>query len=53
MLQRFEFTKVCIEENVKRPFSQNFNIFSIKMTYLNALLPFLLSSHFLARSEAF
>ena len=53
MLQRFEFTKVCMEENVKRHFSRNFDIFSIKMTYLNALLPFLLSSRFSARSEAF
>ena len=25
MLQRFEFTKVCMEENVKRHFSRNFD----------------------------
>ena len=40
MLQRFEFTKVCMGENVKRHFSRNFDIFSIKMTYLNALVSF-------------
>ena len=49
MLQRFEFTKVCMGKNAKR----HFDIFSIKMTYLNALLSFLLSSRFSARSEAF
>ena len=38
MLQRFEFTKVCMGKNAKGHFSQNFDIFSIKMTYLNALL---------------
>ena len=32
MLQRFEFTKVCMGENIKRHFSRNFDIFSIKMT---------------------
>ena len=53
MLQRFEFTKVCMGENVKKHFSRNLDIFSIKMTYLNALLSFLLSSRFSARSEAF
>ena len=40
MLQQFEFKKVCMGENVKRHFSRNFDIFSIKMTYLNALLSF-------------
>ena len=38
--------KVCMGENIKRYFSRNFDIFSIKMTYLNALLSFLLSSCF-------
>ena len=36
MLQRFEFTKVCTGENVTRHFSRNLDIFSIKMTNLNA-----------------
>ena len=27
MLQRFEFTKVCMGENVKRHFSRSFDIF--------------------------
>ena len=53
MLQRFEFTKVCMGENVKSHFSRNFDICSIKMTYINALLSFLLSSCFSARSEDF
>ena len=53
MLQRFEFKKVCMGENVKRHFSRNFDICSIKMTYLNALLSFLLSCHFSVRSEAY
>ena len=53
MLQRCEFTKACTRESVKRHFSRNFDIFAIKMTYLNALLSFLLSSCFSARSEAF
>ena len=53
MLQRFEFTKVCMGKNANRHFSQNFDIFSIKMTCLNALLSFLLSSRFSAPSEAF
>ena len=44
MLQRFEFTKVCVG---------NFDIFAIKMAYLNALLSFLLSSCFSARSVTF
>ena len=48
MLQRFEFTKVCV-----RNFSRNFDIFAIKMVYLNALLSFLLSSCFSARSVTF
>ena len=30
MLQRFEFTKVFMGENIKRHSSQNFDIFSIK-----------------------
>ena len=42
MLHRFEFTKVCMGENVNRHFSRNFDIFALKMTYLNALLSFLL-----------
>ena len=41
MFQRFEFTKVCMGKNVNRHFSRNFDIFVIKMTYLNALLSFL------------
>ena len=46
MLQRFEFTKVCMEN-----FSRNFDIFAIKIAYLNALLSFLLSTCFSARSR--
>ena len=53
MLQWFEFTKVCMGKNVNRNFSQRFDIFAIKMTYLDALLSFLLSSCFSARSVAF
>ena len=53
MLQRFEFTNLCMGENVEGHFSQNFDMFSIKITHLNALLSFLLSSHFSAPSEAF
>ena len=53
MLQRFEFTKVCMGKNANINFSRNFDIFAIKMTYLNALLSFLLSSCFSARSVAF
>ena len=52
MLQRFEFTKVCMEENVKRQFSRHFDIFSIKMTYLKTLLHFLLSSRFSSQRDA-
>ena len=52
MLQRFEFTKVCMGKNVNINFSRNFDIFAIKMTYLNTLLTFLLSSCFSARSVA-
>ena len=37
MLQKFGFTKVCVGKNVSTHFSQNFDIFAIKMTYLNAL----------------
>ena len=37
-------------KNVNMNFSRNFDIFAIKMTYLNALLSFLLSSCFSARS---
>ena len=39
-------------KNVNINFSRNFDIFAIKMTYLNALLSFLLSSCFSARSVA-
>ena len=53
MFQQFEFTKVCMGKNVNRHFSRNFDIFSIKMMYLNALLSLLLSSCFSARSVAF
>ena len=53
MLQQFEFTKVCMEKMLKSYFSRNDDIFSIKMTYLNALLSFLLSSRFSARSEPY
>ena len=48
MLQQFEFTKVCMGKNADRNFSRNFDIFAMKMTYLNALLSFLLSSCFSA-----
>ena len=41
MLQQFEFTKVCMEN-----FNRNFDIFAIKMAYLNALLSLQLSSSF-------
>ena len=40
-------------KNGNRHYSWNFGIFAIKMTHLNALLSFLLSSRFSARSEAF
>ena len=40
-------------KNVTSNFSRNYDIFAIKMTYLNALLSFLLSSCFSARSVAF
>ena len=40
-------------EYVKKHFSRNLDIFAMKMTYLNALLSFLLSSRLSARSEAF
>ena len=53
MLQRFEFTKVCMWVNVEGHFSRNFDYFSIKITHLNALLSFLLSVRFSAPSEAF
>ena len=53
MLQRFEFTKVCMGENVEGHFSRDCDIFSIKITHLNALLSLLLSSGFSAPSEAF
>ena len=53
VLQRFEFLKVCMGKNGNRHFSLNFDIFAIKMTHLNALLSFLLSSRFSAQSEAF
>ena len=45
-LQRFVWEKTLIN----RHFSRNFDIFAIKMTYLNALLSFLLSCCFSARS---
>ena len=44
MLQQFEFTKVCMGTNVSSHFSRNLDIFAVKMTYLNVLLSFLLSS---------
>ena len=47
-----EFTKVCMGKNVNSNFSRNYDIFAIEMTYLNALLSFLLSSCFSARSVA-
>ena len=52
MLQWFEFTKVCMGKNINRHFSLNFDVFAIKMSYLNAL-SFLLSSCFSVQSEAF
>ena len=50
MFQRFEFTKVCMEEDVNRHFSRNFDIFYDKN---HALLSFLLSPCFSARAEVF
>ena len=44
VLQRLEFMTVCMGKNGNWHFSLNFDIFAIKMTYLNALLSFLLSS---------
>ena len=49
MLQRLEFTTVCMGNF----YSLNFDIFAIKMAYLNALLSFLLLSSFSARSVTF
>ena len=40
MLQRFEFTKVCLGENIKRHFSRNFDIFSIKNDLPQCLVVF-------------
>ena len=40
MLQRFEFTKVCMEENVKRHFSRNFDILFIKNDLPQCLVAF-------------
>ena len=51
MFQRF--IKVCMGKNGNRHYSQNNDTFAIKMIYLNALLSFLFSSRFSARSEAF
>jgi len=45
---RFQFIKVCMGKNGDRHYSKNFDIFAIKMTYLNALSSFLLSSRFSA-----
>ena len=53
MLQWYEFTKVCMGKTLKGILAEILIFFSIKMTYLNALLSFLLSSRFSARSEAF
>ena len=53
MLQRFEFTKVCMGENTKSILAEILIFFQQKMTYLNALLSFLLSSRFSEQSEAF
>ena len=47
---RFDFIKVCIGKTVID--MCNCNILAIKLTYLNALLFFLMSSRFSARSEA-
>ena len=47
------FVKVCMGKNGNRHFSLNFDIFAIKMTLINVLNSFLLSSRFSARSEAF
>ena len=52
-LQRFQCIKVYMGENGNRHYSQSFGIFAVQMTYLDAMLPFLLSSRFSARSEAF
>ena len=40
MLQRFEFTKVCMGKNAKRHFSRNFDIFSIKNDLPQCLVVF-------------
>ena len=40
MLKQFEFTKVCMEENVKRHFNQNFDLFSIKNDLPQCLVSF-------------
>ena len=53
VLQQFEFLKVCMGKNGNRQFSLNFDILAIKMTHLNVLLSFLLSSRFSAQSKAF
>ena len=45
--------QVCMGKNGNSHYSWNLDILAIKMTYLNALLSFLLSCHFSARSEAF
>jgi len=52
-LQRFEFIKVCMGKNCNLHFSQNFDIFAIKMIFLNALFSFLLLFRFSVQSEAF
>ena len=40
MLQRFEFTKVCMGENVKRHLSRNFDIFFNKNDLPQCLVVF-------------
>ena len=40
MLQRIEFTKVCMGKNVNKHHGRNFDIFVVKVTDLNALLSF-------------
>ncbi len=53
MLKRFEFKKLCMGENVEGHFSRNFDIFSIKITHLDAWLSFLLSSRFSRHPKPF
>ena len=48
MFKWFEFTKVCMGKTVIDIIAEMLIFFAIKMTYLDALLSFLLSSRFSA-----